>query len=501
MRIRRLALAVAVAGLLVTTTGTPASAQKECQGSKPRGGRWATSAELYLQKARNPTSAKDRRVRYKQALDVAVEGWAKQPKNPRNYEMAGVAYTGLGDYAGADSAFRKAVELWSCYEAHIDTLRYNAWVQAFNAGVRYSESGDMEKAVQSYRNAWTVYKKMPQPMLQIGSLYARKAQEAETEEEQKAAQDEAIAAFRKALDVLEQGSERLTDEQRLEFTRAASFNLAQLLALQGRYEEAAKAYERFLTIEPENVDATNNVAVVLVRAAQQLADSAAELEEGPERDAALAKADSLQSAADAYFSRLLARDDLDAQDYHNVGLGLMTIGRYDEAAEAFNKALELEPFRVKSLEQLGRAYLWAEKWDTLAAVSKTLVERYPLSLDNLALLANAYRELGQVNEALEVLKRREALEVELLNLDFKAEEGKFSVTGEIHNIKAQPGSALALVFDFYDDSGEVVATKDVSLTVPGPDETTEFTVSIESSAPISGFAYRPASEASAQAGN
>jgi tetratricopeptide (TPR) repeat protein len=501
MSFRRLALAAGLAGLLVATTGTPSAAQKNCQGSKPRGGRWATSAELYLQKARNPQSPRDRRKRYQEALEVAMEGWAKQPDNPRNYELAGQAYTGLGDYVGADSAFRKAVELWPCYEPRIDTLRYSAWAQAFNTGVRYTQAGETEQAVKFYQDAWTVYKKLPQPMLQLGSIYARKALQAEIEEERLHAQDEAIKAFRKALDVLEQGDGRLTDAQRLEFGRAASFNLAQLLALQGRYEEAARAYERFLAVEPDNVDATNNVAVVLVRAADQLEDQAAEMEEGPEKEAILAKADSLEGAANEYFARLLARDDLDAQDYHNAGLGLMTTRRYEDAAEAFNKALDLEPFRVNSLEQLGRAYLWGEKWDTLAVVAQTLVERYPLSLDNLALLANAYRELGRVDEALEVLKRREALEAELLNLQLQAQEGVFTVKGKIHNIKAEPGSTLDLVFDFYDDAGEVVGTETVSLTVPGQDEEAEFTVTTESAALISGFAYRRAEEAATQAGN
>jgi tetratricopeptide (TPR) repeat protein len=374
-------------------------------------------------------------------------------------------------------------------------------VQAFNLGVRYSQSEDWEQAAKYYLDAWTVYDRLPQPMLQLGGIYAKRALTAEADEVQVEAEEKAVDAYRKALTALEQAPERLTDAQREQYNRAAAFNLAQLLALDERYEEAAGAYERFLALEPGNVDAMSNAAVVMVRAAQQAALQAEEAEDGPEKEALLARADSLQTAANAYYAQLLAREDLEAEQYHNIGLGLMRIGKYEDAAIAYNKALDLEPYRVNSLEQLARAYLAAERWDTLAAVAETLVERYPLSLDNLALLANAYRELERPQDALRVLEQREALQLELTDLELQNAEGTYTVSGSIHNLKTEEGAPLELRFDFYDDAGEMVASETATLTVPAQEERADFSVSTQSAALISGFTYSPSQSGQAQAGN
>ena len=491
MTLRRLAL-MAGTGVLLGLWALPTMAlAQECSGSRPRGGRWVASGELYLDRARRNPRPEEKRDLYQQALDVLVEGFAEQPDNPRNYLLAGRAYEGLNDYVGADSVWRKAEELWSCYHATIDTLRYTAWTRAFNRAVGYHRQGETDRAVEEYENAYKVYKRLPQSMLQLGNIYAQEAMSAASEESRRELQQRAIEAFEAAIATMGQ-AERLSLEDRLQYSRAAYFNLAQLLAFQERYEEAAQAYESFLTQEADNVAALSNAAVVLTRAARQAASEAEELDEGPEKEALRAKSDSLDAIATRYYEQLLAREDLEADDYHNIGVGLSQIGLHVQAAEAFSKALDLHPYRANSLEGLGLALFYSQQYDTLVTVAQTLAERYPLSENNLNLLASAYRELDDTEAALEVLERRNELTVELPDqqLRLEAGEGTYTISGVLHNISLEPGSTVELVFDFYDDLGELVASAPLSVAAPDQNATVQFNVSVESAAPLSGFTYR-----------
>jgi tetratricopeptide (TPR) repeat protein len=486
----------------VALVALPAAAwaQEGCVGDSPKGGMYATSAELYLTKARQNPDPEDKAELYRQAIDVLRDGFERQPDNPRNYEMAGQAFVGLNQYAAADSAYTKALEMWSCYAARIDTLRFNAWVPAFNRAVGYAQQGNVEAALRDYQNAWTIYKELPQPILQIGTIYAQQALTAESADQREELQEKAIEAYRVAADVLAQRPVRLSEAQQQEYARAATFNLAQLLAFEERFEEAAQAYMAFLEQEPDNVDAMSNAAVVLTRAAGQADDEAQDMEDGPEKEHLVAKADSLRGIADGYYDELLAREDLEPGDYHNIGLGLLQIGGYDEAMIAFQKALDIQPYRMNSLEQLARVLFSAQRYDSLAVVAKTLVDRYPLSLDNLALLANAYREIEDVDNALVTLERREALPCEITDLNLDSEDGAYTLSGYLVNLNLAPETPVELQFDFYNDFGEVVASETVTVPMPAQQASVGFEVVSESDADITGFSYKPLNLGTTSAG-
>jgi tetratricopeptide (TPR) repeat protein len=469
-------------------------AQEDCVGTKPGGGRAVSSAELYLTRAQRAGKPEDKRNLYQQGLtelERDMERRADNP-NPRVYLLAGRFYVETDRYATADSAWKRAEELWSCYHATIDTFRYNAWVNAYNRGVRYAGAEDDEQALESYEKAWTIYDRLPQPQIQSGSVYANQALNPEiSAEEQGVLRDKAIAAYEAALTAfprMEPG--RLSEDRVLEFGRAASFNLAQLLAMDERFEEAAQAYTQFLEQEPGNVDAITNAAVVLTRASRAYNRESLEMEDGPEKEALQAKSDSLRRVATDYYEQLVNREDLEAEDYHNIGNGLAQIGLNAEAATAFEKALDLAPYRANSLEQLALALFREGQYDRLLASANLLVQRYPLSMNNLAMLANAYRELGQTDSALAILQRRELVDLELMQLDLTNAEGTYTISGQLYNIKHDAASPVQMVFDFYDDAGTVVATETVTFEAPPAGAASVLNVSIESPALISGFTYR-----------
>ncbi|NIR43007.1 MAG: hypothetical protein GWN99_03855 [Gemmatimonadetes bacterium] len=495
MNERRLAIltfGVVIGLAILALPGTAQAQDEECVGTEPSGGRAVSSAELYHDRARrNAGDPEDQRRLWQQGLEELERDMNENPDdpNPRVFLWAGRLYAELDRYKEADAAWDRAAELWSCYEARVDTLRFNAWVKSYNTAVRYSSAQETEKAAEAYRDAWTVYKKNPQPMLQLGSIYARKATEVESDSLRTALQDTAIAYYEQAVEAIDDAV-RLSDEEKSVALRAATFNLAQLLAMDDRFEEAAQAYDAFLDFEPGNVDAVSNAAVVLTRAARQEAREAAEMEAGPEKQAKLEKADSLRNMAVQYYSDLLAREDLDADDYHNIGIGLIQIGLYEEATDAFSTALDLAPYRANSLEQLGVSLFRSGNFDSLVVVARKLVKRYPNNMNNLAMLANAYRELEEVDSALVVLERREENPFDFVDVRMEpAEAGTYKVTGKIINLKLEPGTPIELNFHFYDDLGEVVQSE--TFTVEAIEQGIVHPVEFEfqSDAFISGFGY------------
>lgn len=451
-----------------------ASAQ-ECQGQRPGGGMWASSGELYIDRAQKNPNPQDKRDLYQQAVDVLTEGFSEQPGNPRNYLLAGEAYVGMDDYASADSVWTIAEEMWSCYSARLDTLRFNAWARAFNRGVQYSQSGDAEQAIEAYEKAYAIYKEQPQPLLQIGNYHAQQAQMAESDSARSAHQDRAIEAFQGALEAIGE-SERLSDENRTEYGRAATFNLAQLLALQDRHREAAQAYEDFLEDEPDNITAKSNLAVVLTLAADGAEDESV--------------ADSLRGVAMDYYEELLAVEDLTAEQYHNIGTGLQRLDATELAIQAFRQALDLEPYRANSQEQLAISLFSLERYDTLATMAETLVERYPANMNNLAMLANAYRELERREDALAILEQREALPFELLSLELIETDAAYSIAGHLNNRTLEPGTPIRVEFELRDETGEVAGTATLEMQAGEQDVPEPFNVEVLTEAVIAGFTYR-----------
>ncbi len=211
MNLGHLTTSTLVAVVLLALPATASAQKQKCEGLKPRGGKWVASGELYLDFAQRNARPDEKRKLYRQAVDILSEGFERQPKNPKNFMLAGQAFVGLGDLQAAHEAWLKAEDMWSCYVATIDTLRFRAWGRAFNRGVRYSNSGDVEKAFEAYQDAYTIYPKQPQPLIQMAGYYANKAQVAATSEEHTELSHQAMDFYRRALEAID-----LTDRLRPE---------------------------------------------------------------------------------------------------------------------------------------------------------------------------------------------------------------------------------------------------------------------------------------------
>jgi tetratricopeptide (TPR) repeat protein len=486
-RLRGLILAALAVALAAPTV---AEAQ---QGSRPSNNVWTRSATLYLDRATRNPRPEEQRALWEQALEQSLLGTQNDPGNPNVWRLAGTAYVRLGDFVRADSMFRRAEALWSPYE-EVARERSNAWVTAFNAGIANVGQNNFEAAIAQMQRAHVIYDQRPEAQLQLGSLYARTGEA-----------DKAVDAFRGALVVLRgPGRENLgarNEARWREFEEIAAFNLAQILATEGRDAEAIEAFTDFLAREPDNVTAKQNLAVVLTRAGR--ADEAARI-----------------------YTELLARGDLQDRDYMAIGLGLFRAEQFDRAEDAFAKALELNPYlrdarfnqsqsiyaRAVALERERETARGADAtrlkdelrglYEELRVASEALLELDPLNRNTMLLLARAHRGLADVAvndrtadaaraKSLEVLRREDATAFFVTDLEVRpADEEAVTIRGKVQNAKAPAGQPVQITFTLLNKAGAPVAEEAVTVPAPAAEETAAFEATVKPSGEVAGWRYR-----------
>jgi tetratricopeptide (TPR) repeat protein len=295
--------------------------------------------------------------------------------------------------------------------------------------------------------------------------------------------------FREALAATGR-SETLNEEERGEFYWTASTNLAQILAFEGQLLEAAAVYEEFLGLYPDYPDARSGVASYLAMHVVALRDSAELVQDEAQKESLLSEAEEIQTRVLEQYRALLGMEGLDlgANRYHDMGIGLYELGSYSEATLAFNKALELEPYRGQTLEFLGHSLYQAERYDTLLVVAQQLVERYPNNVDFLALLAQAWRGNDDSERTLEVLQRREVLPFQLSPVTLQGG----AVFGQLENLGLEAGVSVVVEFDFYDSGGNVIGTGTLEMPAPPREEPVPFRVAPDDGLVpgVTGYTYR-----------
>lgn len=474
---------IAVAALLLV----PATAYAQ----KPSNTLETRSALLYLSRAEAAQHPADREKFLKQAFDLAVTGTQKDPGNSKAWFTLGQIYTVMGNAAGVDTAFDKAEQMWPDYAKETEPLRYRVYAIAFNNGVEALKANNTAAAVTAMEAAETVWPKVPTAALNLGSIYARTNQ-----------MDKAVVAYRRALTILTGPERKAQNEagqkQWAEWEEAASFNLAQLLAGAGKNDEAAAAYEMYLKNNPNSSMAKSNLAIVYSRM-------------GKTEDAT------------RIYNDLLGQD-LPAEDYFAVGVGLFRGQQFDQASQAFRKAITKNVnmrdayynlaqslySMISNLEEArGKAKIADQKpmeaqlrgmYEELYNVTEKARALDPNNRNVLALLARAYRGLSDVTDAkvesdkwkaktLEVLSLHEAMPIEVANVTLVADGAEAKLAGEIINLKTPEGQPIKLNVTFFAPDGTSLSTQEVVVTAPKAEEQVPFSATFKTDKPVAGWKY------------
>lgn len=209
--------------------------------------------------------------------------------------------------------------------------------------------------------------------------------------------DEAAAAYRRAVSL------------EPDYAPAHS-GLGSVLRQQGRVDEAVAHLETAVRLGPDFDDARFNLANAL-RDGGQLAQAIARYEELLQRrpDAvdlhanlgvALAEADRLDEAI-VHFRRVVALAPHTVKAHYNLGHSLLTRDDVAGAVDELSRAVQIDPQDVASREELGNAYLAQQRFVEAIAQFREAVRLSPRSVNGHNDLGIALGSDGRLDEAID----------------------------------------------------------------------------------------------------
>ncbi len=470
-----------------------APAMVSAQKGKPGSNLWIRSAQLYRDQALANKIPAEQQALFKKMYDQAILSTQKDPNNAQGFLLAGEAALGVGQLTEGDALLTKAETLYPDYLKEIDTARLITWIALYNAGVASINANKFDDAIANLEKADLVYRKRPSARLTLASIYQNKGQVVK-----------AIAEYKAALEIL-QGPERTglsaQDEKVWKGNEdKAITSMAQLVAYAAenapeaeraaKYNEAAQVYQQVLQRDPQNIRATMNLAYIYGRSGKR--DEATKI-----------------------YSVALSRPDLSDTDYFNIGVGLFQAEKYGQAADAFRKAVAVNPSsrdaqynlaqaifaQTKDLEDAkekansdARAQTAAAAKNAAVAKAKQINEQLlpfyteleqvsgkvlaldPSSRTALRLQAQANRGLSDAAtdvalqnkykaQTMALLKQDQDLPFDIANARITdSDAGGVVVSGALENLKLPRGTPVKLHFTLLGKDGAAVDTQDVTVT-------------------------------------
>ena len=374
----------------------------------------------------------------KKVLLEAVEQ-NQQDKNPALWFYLGRIYLQQGDLVGADTALTRAEALLPKCKKDISDVRYLGWVPLVNAGITFTKDEKNDSALALYRQSNTIYRDKPLAFLNAGVIFANAGQV-----------DSAVFYFQKASEIAEKTNS-------VEDRNLATRNWGALLQRAGRHQDAVPVLEKYVAWVPGDVDVKRALASSYRSIGQNDKAQAIEKEVG----AAPAAATPAGSAAGAQMSAAIA---------------LYNEKKYGEAAAAFEQVLVIEPYNRDALYGLSNAYIGL-KSPKLAGAAARLVAIEPLNDEAVRMLAN-----GQRMAKKEALANKTA--IQLIGMPTTVKVTQFAPTADAATItgtatgreaetaqgKPVAPKPYALVFEFLDAKGAVLANQEVQVPALKPGE-------------------------------
>ena len=346
----------------------------------------------------------------------------------------GRAYLAQGDVTGADSSLAKAEKFQPDCEIDIATYRQNAWAVLANAGIEKLRAGDTDSALVLFRQANTLFQKLPHVYENVGVIFANQGNN-----------DSAAVYFGKAAAVAE------ADTTLIDNRNSATLNYAMTLQRAEKHPEAIVALTKYLGWNPNDTDARKSLSWSYRQSGQA------------------AKADSLDQAMVKEFESM-NYDSLSAGDLMAVGVSLFNAQKFKEAADVFEKLKAKNAWSRDAIYNLANAYLALKDWPKLVETGKQLQAIEPLSEDSYRLTGQAFRELKQQDS---LLKEAEALvglpiAVEVTTFSMGTTSSRIEATATGRKATDASGKDLkpvpvTLTWEFMDDTGKVLGSQDVNV--------------------------------------
>jgi tetratricopeptide (TPR) repeat protein len=352
------------------------------------------------------------------------------------------AYLAEGDVKGTDSAFTKAEKLQPDCEIDIASYRQNAWAILANAGIEKLRGGDSDSALVLFRQANTLFDKLPHVYENVGVIFATSGQN-----------DSAAYYFGRAAAIAE------ADTTLTENRNSATLNQAMTLQRMEKHPEAIIALTKYLSWNPKDTDARKSLSWSLRQSGQA------------------AKADSIDQAMVQEFASM-NYDSLSTGDLMAVGVSLFNAQKYQEAADVFERLRKQNPWSRDAVYNLANSYLALKNWPKLVEVGRQLALIEPMNEDSYRLTGQAFRELKQQDsllmEAEKLVGLPVAVEVTTFAMGTMASRIEATATGRTATDasgKDMKPTPVTLTWEFLDNSGKVLGTQAINIPALEPGAT------------------------------
>ncbi len=161
-------------------------------------------------------------------------------------------------------------------------------------------------------------------------------------------------------------------------------HMAEKAIAQNKPEEAERLYIQALTIQPNAFDVQAQLAKLFLTTNRE-------------------------NKAEAMYKELLTHRD-DVSFHGNLGLAYYRQGKYVEACQAYQEALNRDPQTPERSAALGRACIAARKFEDAAPLLEKATARLYRDTELLHLLAECYLQLGSTEKAEETYRRINKIE-------------------------------------------------------------------------------------------
>jgi len=456
----------------------PAAAQAQ----RPQNNVHTRSADVYLSDAFDPnTNPGDKLDILKKAVEAATKGTQNDPQNPKPWFQLGRAQAGLGNFLAADSAFDRAEQMYPEYAAETDPERLRAWIESYNGAVAAIQANNVSEAIRNLELADAMYRKRPEALVTLGSLYVQEGQ-----------LDKAEVTLKAALAVI-RGPERakLNEQQKTawaEDEEQVTRRLTNLYLEAERFAEAEALLREMVQAQPNSVAMKGTLAQTLLRAGKM-----------PE--------------AVTVYREILAMSDVDEIALFNTAIGLYRAEQFTDAAAAFRRALEVNPHSHDTQYNLSQAILahataLVKERDTAAADRKALINTQltqlytellalteslaaidPANRQLLMLRAEAQRNLGELggadraaewrNKVLATLEAHKAMKVDVSNVIALPGDKTYQISGRVTNVAMTAGAPVKLRFVILNREGAEIATHEETVTMPVVEDSERFNFTVD----------------------
>lgn len=461
------ALAFAAAG---AATVAPLSAQGKnlAQGAKEKDIKQTKEAKKLLEKATAAGTPEAAAPFYQAALDSAKSAIALDDNNPLPHRQAGEALLGLGRVKEAASELDKAETLRPIYTLQTGGLREKAWIDQYQLAQPMLSGGNYDSAAVILESANAIYRERPEIMIVLGQIYAQGKDPMKSIPYLQAAD----SLIKSRIAEVDSSMAKSWKEQQADLP----VTMAQAYITAKEYDKASATLRGLVEANPSNLMYARSLANVYGQSNKP--DSAA-----------------------AVYVRLLGRSDLTPNDLFQVGIGLYSIDKFQDAAQAFRKETQVASKDRDAFEMWARSLQLAQNRDSTLATPANLTELQTaaegwVALDpssRVGMLILAQTTNKQKNEARtnELVQKMDALPVGLTNLQLRRNStgGGASLSGEIENYKATQGNPVTLDFTFFDRAGNALGTQTTRVPAAAKDGKIPFNVDFKSDKEVDGYTY------------